>query len=114
GFYRSLGTARSPASSNTRKKTSGTLYSVFKEPDPRGLLPTDERRPTGVASYRISVFGRNFQLVDFPRCVNSLDATALNAATLLRPEVEKEPRTLAGMRNIGAAASPVKLFRGKL
>src|SRR5215475_8656895 len=47
GKLRLSGGDRSPRSGN-QKKTSGTLYSVFKEPDPRGTHHRGRRRTSSV------------------------------------------------------------------
>ena len=60
------GTAKSPARSKTRKKTSGTLYSVFKEPDPRGTLPADDAVPPAFSKTRLPSEDGNFSLCHFP------------------------------------------------
>jgi hypothetical protein len=50
----------------TRKKTSGTLYSVFKEPDPRGFLPADDAVPPAFFQDQIPVQDGNSELMPFP------------------------------------------------
>src|SRR4030095_6993355 len=46
--------------SKSRKKTSGTLYSVFKEPDP-GFRPRT-RRPTGATTRQLPSEDGNFRI----------------------------------------------------
>jgi hypothetical protein len=51
GFSTRYGTARSLAPIQNQEKTSGTLYSVFKEPDPRGptFFARRRRRPASAS-----------------------------------------------------------------
>ncbi len=85
----------------SRKKTSGTLYSVFKEPDPRGAAPSDDAVPpaylyrlgpkTELSVYGISVPSSTL----FPRRAGTDADTRPPDGSLERS------RTLAGKRTIG-------------
>jgi hypothetical protein len=85
--------------SKSRKKTSGTLYSVFKEPDP-GFRPRT-RRPTGATTRQLSSEDGNFRIRIFGGRVNekpALDAPE-KARAASRP-AWKELETLSGGRAI--------------
>ncbi len=104
--FSGLGTAKSPAL-KTRKKTSGTLYSVFKEPDPRGSHPADDAVPPAFSETGFPSKDGNSSLSDFPRSVKDLDRPAPRADTNPHRDegLKKNQEPLRGMRNIGCACA---------
>ena len=92
----------------SRKKTSGTLYSVFKEPRPRAFRARKPRRSTGATSENPPPCGGPFSLFAFPppsqtaeRLARSVDMRRLTH----RRTLWKEP-TLAGEREYRGRGRP--------
>jgi hypothetical protein len=99
----------------TRKKTSGTLYSVFKEPRPRlaAFASHPGRRRTSGASFNSIRFTRTDQNSDFrsPCQARSRVPISSRGDGYRRQEAFGKIQPLRGSGTIGPAATGVKNFR---